>query len=380
MRIGLILYGSLDNLSGGYLYDRKLVEGLRQAGDQVEILSLPYRNYAGHLSDNFSPTRLKTLKRSLQDFDLLLQDELNHPSLFLLNRRLRDSTNLPILSIVHHLRSSEARPAWQNRLYRVIERLYLSSVDGFIFNSRTTCNEVAKVLRRQGTPSGAMSGAGNTRSASSALVHSIIAYPAANHLQPEISEAAITGRACQPGPLKVLFVGALIPRKGVHTLLEAVRKLPNGICSLSIAGSSEVDPSYARRLQRQAASLSERVRFLGRVSDAELRKALLDHHVLAVPSSYEGFGIVYLEGMGFGLPAIGATSGAAAEIIVHGENGFLVPPEQAAPLAERLAALAEDRTLLAELGQAARRRFLKHPTWQQTAARVRDYLLSWTTH
>ena len=44
MRIGLVIYGSLDTLSGGYLYDRMLDEHLRRQGDEVEIISLPWRN------------------------------------------------------------------------------------------------------------------------------------------------------------------------------------------------------------------------------------------------------------------------------------------------------------------------------------------------
>ena len=79
MKIGFLIYGSLDTLSGGYLYDRKLVEYLRAQGDTVEIISLPWRNYAAHLTDNFSfklPSNL----------DILIQDELNHPSLIAANR------------------------------------------------------------------------------------------------------------------------------------------------------------------------------------------------------------------------------------------------------------------------------------------------------
>ena len=52
MKIGLIIYGSLDTLSGGYLYDRKLVEYLRSQGDTGEIISLPWRNYPVHWLDN----------------------------------------------------------------------------------------------------------------------------------------------------------------------------------------------------------------------------------------------------------------------------------------------------------------------------------------
>ena len=63
---------------------------------------------------------------------------------------------------------------------------------------------------------------------------------------------------------------------------------------------------------------------------------LPQHHLLAVPSSYEGFGIVYLEGMHFGLPAIAGTDGAAKEIITHGQNGFLVRPGNPQALAHHI--------------------------------------------
>jgi glycosyltransferase involved in cell wall biosynthesis len=99
---------------------------------------------------------------------------------------------------------------------------------------------------------------------------------------------------------------------------------------------------------------------------------------LVVPSEYEGFGIVYLEGMSFGLPAIGSTAGAAREIITDGANGYLVPPNDPAALAKRLAALASDRDQLAHLSVAARERFLSQPSWADSMAHVRQALLDWT--
>ncbi|HEX2997152.1 MAG TPA: hypothetical protein VHP14_20185, partial [Anaerolineales bacterium] len=128
MKLGLVIYGSLDTLSGGYLYDRKLVDYLRSKGDSVEIISLPWRNYAAHLTDNLH-------FRLPPNLDILIQDELNHPSLILANRGKHP---YPVVSLVHHLRCSELRPKWQNTFYRLIETKYLHSVDGFIFNSKTT--------------------------------------------------------------------------------------------------------------------------------------------------------------------------------------------------------------------------------------------------
>ena len=73
--------------------------------------------------------------------------------------------------------------------------------------------------------------------------------------------------------------------------------------------------------------LQSTVHFHGPLDNEELIAKYKSAHVLVVPSSYEGFGIVYLEGMAFGLPAIGTTAGAASEIISDGETGFLIPPD-----------------------------------------------------
>jgi glycosyltransferase involved in cell wall biosynthesis len=109
--------------------------------------------------------------------------------------------------------------------------------------------------------------------------------------------------------------------------------------------------------------------------DAELIEYLLWSQVLAVPSSYEGFGIAFLEGMGFGLPAIATTQAAAREIITRGKNGFLVAPNDPFKLAEHLLQLAEDRELLVRLSLGARLRYTAHPTWEQTTRHIRDFLL-----
>ena len=97
-------------------------------------------------------------------------------------------------------------------------------------------------------------------------------------------------------------------------------------------------------------------------------------HVLVVPSSYEGFGIVYLEGMAFGLPAIGTTAGAASEIIADSETGYLIAPDDAKTLAARLALLANDRDLLARMSVNALRRYEAQPKWEQTAGQIREFL------
>ena len=355
MKIGLIIYGSIDTISGGYLYDRKLVEHLRQQGDQVEILSLPRRNYAGQLFDNISGS----LRRRIEEggFDLLIQDELNHPSLFWLNLGLKSQLHAPIVSIVHHLRCSEAHNRREKILYRWVERRYLQSVDAFIFNSAATRRAV-EALAGVRTPS-------------------IIAHPAGDQLYPALTEAEVVSRARQTGPLRFLFLGNVIPRKGLHVLLAALDRIKDLDWTLWIAGDLSADPGYARSLKKQAdrLELGDRVTLLGILGEDVLASRMRRSHLLVVSSFHEGFGIAYLEGMGFGLPAIATTSGGASEIITHGVNGFLAPPGDVDGLAAILRWVLEDRRLLVTLSLAALRRYTQQPTWEETSERIRGFLL-----
>ncbi len=345
MHIGLIIYGSLDILSGGYLYDRKLVEYLRGQGDSVEIISVPWRNYAAHLTDNFH-CRLPI------NLDILIQDELNHPSLILANRGKHP---YPIISLVHHLRCSELRPKWQNAFYRFIEKQYLRSVDGFILNSETTQAAVTSLLKSD-TPN-------------------IVAYPPTDRFNPAISEDEIIQRA-QSHPLRILFLGNVIPRKGLHTLLDALLILHPSSLILDVVGSLTSESEYAKQMQEFIAAnhLSSFVFLHGSLDKEPLIEKLKQSHILVVPSSYEGFGIVYLEGMGFGLPAIGTTAGAAGEIIEHGQTGYLIAPGDSKSLADHIQSLTEDRGLLTRLSLQARERYAHQPSWEETAKNIREFL------
>jgi glycosyltransferase involved in cell wall biosynthesis len=359
LNIGLIIYGSLNTISGGYLYDRKLVQHLQAHGDEVEIISQPGSKYWRHLPQNFSRGMLSYLENA--DFDLLLQDELNHPSLFLLNQRLRPTISYPIISIVHHLRSSEHHPPFLLSLYRWVERRYLTSVDGFVCNSKTTKRSVVKML-------------GKDRSFSDRSF--IVAAPAGDRFQPKITLEEITARCQESGPLRILFVASLIPRKGLHRLLQALSQLPRDEWLLNVVGATAVSPAYTNRLylQIEKAGLRDRITFQGLVNDEQLAKQYRRSHLLIVPSQYEGFGIVYLEGMGFGLPALGGTAGAAGEIIRDGRNGYLIHERDTAVLTQRIRQLIENRDQLARLSCNARQTYLDWPSWEDSMAQVRAFL------
>ena len=352
MRVGLLIYGALETPSGGYLYDRRLFAHLRAAGDTVEILSLPWRNYAAHLGDSLSRDWAARLRAAR--YDVLLEDELNHPSLLRAPGLIPPETRR--VSIVHHLRCSERRPAWQNALYRAIETRYLRGVQEFIFNSQTTQASVEALI--------------------GPATRAVVAVPAGDRWTDLPTEDMIAARAQTPGPLRVIAVGNVIERKGFHALIDGLALLPREGWRLRVCGRLDAEPKYTQRLRAQIArlGLGEQITLAGGLGDAALAEALANSDVLAVPSSYEGYGIVYVEGMGFGLPALAGAAGAAGEIITPGRDGWLVPPEDPAAIAAALKPLLADRDRLRAMSLAARRRFAAHPTWDQSMARVRRHL------
>lgn len=365
MRIGLIIYGSLDRLSGGYLYDRMLVEFLRGHGDRIELISLSDRSYTHHLLHNFSGQLFHRLAGL--DCELLLQDELNHPSLFILNRRLRKVVSYPIVSIVHHLRCCEENPFLINRIYRLVERQYLSCLDGLICNSQATQKIVADLLLSSKLSSN------NYKSHNNPC---LVANPGGDRLHPQINKPEICKRVSREGALRLLFVGNIIPRKGLHVLLESIKGSPANQFIINVVGDTEMDPSYFESICRQIKrdSLTGVVRFRGILSDDDLAGFMNSSHLLVMPSFYEGFGIAYLEGMGFGLPAIGTNCGGAREIIRHGMDGFLVSPGDYASLAEFLTRLAKDRELLLEMSLCALDHYHSQPTWENSMGNIRSFL------
>lgn len=360
MRIGLVIYGSLRNLSGGYLYDRKLVDYLKNSGDRVEIFSLPWRAYTRCFADNLCRSLLKRLVHA--KLDILLQDELNHPSLFLLNCRLRSLASYPIISIVHHLRCRESRFPMMQAFYRFVEERYLRSVDGFVFNSHATRRSVEELI-------------GN-------VAHGITAFPGGDRLGSIDRKEEIVGRVFQKGPLRLIFVGNLIPRKGIDGLVSALAILKHEAWELSVVGSLDFDRGYAAAIRKRIASLrlEHKIRLLGTLSDTELRYLLRQSDVIAMPFAFEGFGIIYLEAMAYGVPALASSSGGAGEIVRHEETGYLFDPGDLKSLTIRLREMIHERDKLLRLSLAARRHYDNFPTWKQSAAKIRNFLLETCTY
>lgn len=356
MRVGLAIYGDLDQVSGGYLYDRKLVEYLESRGDEVLVFSQPKSAYWSRLGSNLNASFWRRMASA--DLDLLLQDELNHASLVFGNRWFQWVSDVPIVTIVHHLRAQEPRSIWSRAAARFLERRYLQTTNARIYNSQTTKQSVEQLAGAKPC---------------------VVARPSGRRFGDALSAEAITERATTDGPLRVLYVGNLIPRKRLHLLIEGLGRAKSRDWTLDIVGDTTADTSYSTIVRQHIRRLNDptRVSLHGQLTDQGLQHLLSTSHVLAVPSAYEGYGIAYVEAMGYGLPVIASPNGGVCDIVQDGENGRFA--EAAADIAAVVDEWHFNRHHLANLGRAAAAYYQSTPTWTETGRRVATFLDHLTT-
>jgi glycosyltransferase involved in cell wall biosynthesis len=164
-------------------------------------------------------------------------------------------------------------------------------------------------------------------------------------------------------PLKVLFVGALIQRKGISYLLDAVDRLGAEV-ELTIVG---------RRFQpnpRVDEALS-RVRWFETLSHGQVLDLMMESDVLLLPSLCDAFGLVVTEALACGLPVIVTPNVGAGDLVFDGREGFVVPICSSEAIAERLHALDRDRELLEAMSRNAQRTAAEH-AWENYRANLAD--------
>lgn len=356
MHIALIIYGRLDNLTGGWLYDRLLVEDLRRRGHRVDVIALEQRGYVRNLTDNFSR---RIYRRLVKDsYHVLLQDGLVHPSLARLNRHIKRRHSSPLVTIVHQVLCRQPLTRIRQMVYRAVEQRYFKSVDGFIFNSDTTRANVETLVGRQ--------------------YPAVVASPGGDRLGCLTAETDIDTRSCRKGPLQLITVGNITPNKGILPLLEGLSRLPSEIWRLELVGSLTMDRIYVSRIKSLIArlGLEGRIEMPGPLDGEKLAEKLKSSHVFVLPFSYEGFGIACLEAMAWGLPVVGSSRGALKEYIQDGINGMLIQPGDVEALTRQVWTLHHDRTRLAAYGREALKTYHRRPGWQECFQNINTFLLS----
>jgi glycosyltransferase involved in cell wall biosynthesis len=178
------------------------------------------------------------------------------------------------------------------------------------------------------------------------------------------------GKRRDGGPVRLLCVATLTPRKGHAVLLEALAGLTGLDWELHAVGSADRDPPTAERLRALAASLglADRVHWHGETGTQKLASHYAEAEVFVLASWHEGYGMAVAEAMAHGLPVVCTRAGALAHTLPS-DAGLQVPPGDAEALREALARLITAPELRATLAIGARRAACDLPTWPQAAAR-----------
>jgi glycosyltransferase involved in cell wall biosynthesis len=168
----------------------------------------------------------------------------------------------------------------------------------------------------------------------------------------------------------------VVPRKGLLPLLSSLSGLDRDLWRLTIVGGYDFDSAYTARVRTliQNNDMTGSIDFLGPRNDEDLVEILKENQIFCMPFAYEGFGIAILEAMGFGLPAIGSSEGAARETISHGKNGYLLDPDDLSGLGPLLGGLHQERKRLEKMAHAARATFLSRPRWQDSVTTIETFL------
>jgi len=334
LRIAWVIYGSLDQVSGGYIYDRLVVEHLRALGDVVTIISLEPHG-----------TSLPALNGD--DYDVVLGDELCFSELAPLFRAA--TPGLKRVLLVHHLTAWEHAPGPIRDELLALEKSAIDAADVCIATSHVTADR----LQRDG------------------FTRPLVAEPGADRFE----RPPIAGQESSSATRRLLFVGNILPRKRVLELVKAFAALACADAQLVLVGA-ELSPGYAQEVRAviEQAKIASRVHWLGPIDAAGVAAQLSLAEVLVLPSALEGYGMVLSEALWSGVPIIAARVGAAGELVSRTSAGLLYEPDDPNGLEAELTRFVGDRKLRRDLQRAAWRSADQLPRWRDTALTVRATL------
>lgn len=339
--------GALDQRTGGYLYDARMVCGLEARAWQVVVHELPGRWPEPEAADLEAFDAQLT---ALAAGSLVLVDGLAggaHPELF-----ERHAPRLRLVALVHHPLGDETGVDETDReRLLALEMRGLAAAAGAIVTSPFT----ARRLEGLGVDP--------------ARVRVVIPGTEPSHTPgpaPALPPEAWPG---SDGTVRLLSVGSVTPRKGHDLLVEALADVADRPWHCIVAGSLERAPKFVRQVQHRVEhlGLTARIDFVGEVDDSELAALLESADVFVLPSWYEGYGMALTEALQHGLPVISTTGGAIADT-VPAAAGRLVTPGDGKALSAALAEVLDSPGTRQAMAAAAHRHAAALPDWSQQAA------------
>jgi len=333
----LVIPGGLDQRTGGYIYDRRIVAGLRDLGRPAGVHCLP-GIFPG--PDARAEEALEATLSTLPAGSTVVIDGLALGGLPAPAGRHRD--RLTLLGLVHHpLCEETGLPETRATELEALERSALRACHGLIATSPHTAERLQQWLQPA---------------------------PPLRVVTPGIDATAASdppGRTAAP---LLLCVGALVPRKGQDLLVHALARVQDRTWQCVLAGSDVRDPLFAERVRTQIArlGLEGAVEIRGECTEPVLGELYRRAAVFVLPSWYEGYGMAFTEAMAHGLPVV-ATRGGAIPSTVPATAGLLITPGDTDALAEALARVLDDPELRAALARGALDHARALPSWEEVS-------------
>src|SRR5690606_4918283 len=179
-----------------------------------------------------------------------------------------------------------------------------------------------------------------------------------------------SGRAPRrEGMRRLVYVGRLVERKGVDTVVRALAHLPDTELVVVGGAADQGEDPVARGLAELAEDLgvTDRLDLRGPVPRGEIPALIRSADVAAAVPWYEPFGIVPLEAAACGRPLVGSRVGGLLDSVADGRTGLLVPPRNPDALADAVRQLLDDPARAEEMGRRARRRAVERFSWERVA-------------
>jgi glycosyltransferase involved in cell wall biosynthesis len=332
--VELVVPGALEQRTGGYIYDHRMVEGLRALGRQVTVHELTGRF---PLVDPAAIEAARAAVAARPAGSLPVIDGLALPAFADLLERLPR----PWIALVHHpLALETGLAAADAAALAALERRALAGAARVIVTSPETRRGLA----------------------------GYDVEPARVGVVPPGTERAALARGSAGPGLALLCIASLIPRKGHLVLLEALAELCDLDWRLTCVGSPERDPACARAIGAaiERLDLGARVQLAGEQSEAGLPPFYDAADLFVLASHHEGYGMVLAEALAVGLPVVATTAGAIPDTVPK-TAGILVPPDDPPALASALRRVLSEPGLRQRLAAGARAARAELPSWADAA-------------
>jgi glycosyltransferase involved in cell wall biosynthesis len=360
--------GPLDARTGGYIYNRRIADGLRQHGWLVDALELdPGFPYPTHAALEQAGLALAAIRAgTITIVDSLALGAM--PDII-----VREASRLSLVALIHQpLAAAIGLDPYTAARFEEGERRALRAASLVVATGRAAIPMITKygiaseqvVVVEPGTdrPSAASSvGADDLPSTVGQTLSGLPAGP------DKARPTAIESR----DPLELLTVATVNAGKGHEMLLQALALAGDVPWRLTCAGSLERDPATVRRVRAAVVKLrlQDRVSFAGDLNDRALAACYDGADLFVLATHQETYGMAVAEALAHGLPVIATMTGAIPEL-VGDDAGLVVPVGDTAALAEALARVLVDDALRARLADGARRRGEELPTWDQACRRM----------